>query len=129
MLLCLICWPKGRSFSGATRFGLASGRPLRSALQKPYAVLPQMQLEVYEPMFDVVHKTYEEFNKFWKPHRNLIFWKSLIERILKPSLNFFKDVMLKAKPTSKPARGQRFSPAISKGPKRNGEPYSQQRGC
>ena len=67
------------------------GDSLRSALQKPYAVLPQMQLEVYEPMFDVVHKTYEEFNKFWKPHRNLIFIEIADRKdTQEPSFKFYK---------------------------------------
>ena len=48
------------------------GDTLRSALQRPYPVLPQMYMENYEPMFDLVHKTIEQFNKFWKPHRNVI---------------------------------------------------------
>ena len=48
------------------------GDTLRSALQRPYPVLPQMHMENYEPMFDLVHKTMEDFNKFWKPHRNVI---------------------------------------------------------
>ena len=48
------------------------GDSLRSALQRPYPVLPQMHMENYEPMFDIVRKPLEEFNKFWKPHRNVI---------------------------------------------------------
>jgi hypothetical protein len=49
------------------------GDSLRSALQKPFPVLPQMHMETYEPMFDLVHKTQADFSKFWKPHRNIIF--------------------------------------------------------
>jgi len=48
------------------------GDSLRSVLQRPYPVLPQMHMENYEPMFDLVRKPLEEFNKFWKPHRNVI---------------------------------------------------------
>ena len=50
----------------------AVGDSLKSILTKPYAVLPQMHTETYEPMFDVVHKNRQSFNKFWKPHRNII---------------------------------------------------------
>ena len=31
------------------------GDSIRSILMKPYAVLPQMHTETYEPMFDLVH--------------------------------------------------------------------------
>ena len=50
----------------------AVGDSLLNILNKPYAVLPQMHTETYEPMFDVVHKNRQDFNKFWKPHRNII---------------------------------------------------------
>ncbi len=48
------------------------GDTIRKILHKPYAVLPQMHIETYEPMFDIVHKNRYDFNKFWKPHRNII---------------------------------------------------------
>ena len=50
----------------------AIGDTLINILNKPYEVLPQMHTETYESMFDVVHKNREDFNKFWKPHRNII---------------------------------------------------------
>jgi hypothetical protein len=36
-------------------------------MERPALVLPQ-----YEPRFDIKHLTTKEFNRFWKPHRNLI---------------------------------------------------------
>ena len=67
------------------------GDSLRSALQRPYAVLPQMHFEVYEPMFDFVQKPYEEFSKFWKPHRNVIFIDIADRKdTQEPSFKFYK---------------------------------------
>ncbi|MBL6866083.1 MAG: DUF4837 family protein [Flavobacteriales bacterium] len=45
----------------------AVGDTLRSIFGKPFPVLPQ-----YEPWFDLVHLTPESFDRFWKPHRNII---------------------------------------------------------
>tara|TARA_Y100000739_G_C20581476_1_gene453057 strand:+ start:540 stop:1580 length:1041 start_codon:yes stop_codon:yes gene_type:complete len=68
------------------------GASLRSALQMPYPVLPQMQMENYEPMFDLVHKPLEDFNKFWKPHRNVIIIDIADRKDIKePSFKFYKD--------------------------------------
>lgn len=67
------------------------GDSLRSALQRPYPVLPQMHMENYEPMFDVVQKHLEEFNKFWKPHRNVILIDIADRKdTQEPSYNFYK---------------------------------------
>ncbi|MAO46725.1 MAG: hypothetical protein CL823_06195 [Crocinitomicaceae bacterium] len=69
-----------------------AGDSLRVALQKPYPVLPQMHLETYEPMFDLVHKTPPEFNKFWKPHRNIVFLEIAdTEKTRTPSLEIYKQ--------------------------------------
>ena len=45
----------------------AVGDTLRSIFGKAFPVLPQ-----YEPWFDLVHLTPESFDRFWKPHRNII---------------------------------------------------------
>jgi hypothetical protein len=45
----------------------AVGDTLRSIFGQPFPVLPQ-----YEPWFDLVHLTPESFDRFWKPHRNII---------------------------------------------------------
>ena len=37
------------------------GDTLRDALMMPYHVLPQMHMETFEPMFDLVQKTKEDF--------------------------------------------------------------------
>ena len=68
------------------------GDTLRDALMMPYHVLPQMHMETFEPMFDLVQKTKEDFNKFWKPHRNIIFLE-IADRIdtQEPSVKFYKD--------------------------------------
>jgi|TARA_B110000093_G_scaffold167947_1_gene194618 hypothetical protein len=68
------------------------GDTLRDALMKPYHVLPQMHMETFEPMFDLVQKTKVDFNKFWKPHRNIIFLE-IADRIdtQEPSVKFYKN--------------------------------------
>ncbi|MDG1949359.1 MAG: DUF4837 family protein [bacterium] len=67
------------------------GDSLRSALQRPYPVLPQMYMENYEPMFDLVQKPIEQFNKFWKPHRNVIFIDIADRKdTQEPSFKFYK---------------------------------------
>lgn len=43
------------------------GDTLRSIFGRAYAVLPQ-----YEPEFDLVFLPRDEFDRFWKPHRNII---------------------------------------------------------
>lgn len=44
-----------------------AGDTLRSIFDRPFPVLPQ-----FEPWFDLVHLTPESFDRFWKPHRNII---------------------------------------------------------
>ncbi len=68
------------------------GDSIRTILMKPYAVLPQMHTETYEPMFDVVHKTRFDFSKFWKPHRNIIDIE-IADRVdtQDPSVVFYKE--------------------------------------
>ena len=43
------------------------GDTLRAIFDQPLPVLPQ-----YEPWFDLVHLEPESFDRFWKPHRNII---------------------------------------------------------
>ena len=45
----------------------AAGDTLRAIFDQPFPVLPQ-----YEPWFDLVHLEPESFDRFWKPHRNII---------------------------------------------------------
>ena len=70
----------------------AIGDSIRSILMKPYAVLPQMHTETYEPMFDLVHKNRFDFSKFWKPHRNIIDIE-IADRVetQDPSVVFYKE--------------------------------------
>lgn len=68
------------------------GDSLRAALQMPYPVLPQMHMENYEPMFDLVQKPLEEFNKFWKPHRNVILIDIADRKdTQEPAFKFYKE--------------------------------------
>lgn len=43
------------------------GDSLRSIFDRPFPVLPQ-----YEPWFKLVHLEPEAFDRFWKPHRNIV---------------------------------------------------------
>ena len=45
----------------------AAGDTIRSIFNRPFRVLPQ-----YEPQFDLVHLTPDAFDRFWKPHRNIL---------------------------------------------------------
>jgi hypothetical protein len=45
----------------------AAGDTIRSIFNRPFLVLPQ-----YEPQFDLVHLTPDAFDRFWKPHRNIL---------------------------------------------------------
>ena len=45
----------------------AAGDTLRSIYGQPFPVLPQ-----YEPWFDLVHLKPDAFDRFWKPHRNIL---------------------------------------------------------
>lgn len=53
----------------------------------PVRVLPQ-----YEPRFDVIRLDPEEFDRFWKPHRNIVVF-DIADRIdtQKPSLNVYRN--------------------------------------
>lgn len=78
----------------------AVGDTVRSILTQPYTVLPQQHMETYEPLFDVVHKTEDEFNKFWKPHRNIVKLEVADRKdTQEPSVGFYKN---------KYASGQKF---------------------
>ena len=65
----------------------ALGDTLRSIFTSPYAVLPQ-----YEPEFDLVFLPRDEFDRFWKPHRNIIDI-DLADRIdtQEPSVEIYRD--------------------------------------
>ena len=54
---------------------------------QPYPVLPQ-----YEPLMDVVLLEPELFDRFWKPHRNILLLE-VADRIdtQEPSLSFFRN--------------------------------------
>lgn len=63
------------------------GDTLRSIFGAPYAVLPQ-----FEPDFDLVFLPRDEFDRFWKPHRNIIDI-DLADRIdtQEPSVEIYRD--------------------------------------
>lgn len=64
-----------------------AGDTLRAIMAQPYPVLPQL-----EPMMDVVHLTPDMFDRFWKPHRNvLILDKADRVDTQTPSLQLFKN--------------------------------------
>ena len=48
-------------------WGRGIGAAVDSVFRKPVRVLPQ-----YEPRFDVIRLDPDEFDRFWKPHRNLV---------------------------------------------------------
>lgn len=50
-----------------THWNLGIGAAVDSVFRRPVRVLPQ-----YEPRFDVIRLDPEEFDRFWKPHRNLV---------------------------------------------------------
>jgi hypothetical protein len=63
------------------------GDTLRAIFGQPFPVLPQ-----YEPWFDLVHLTPESFDRFWKPHRNIIDL-DLADRVdtQSPSVSIYKE--------------------------------------
>ncbi|MDA1336986.1 MAG: DUF4837 family protein [Bacteroidetes bacterium] len=63
------------------------GDSLRAVFDAPFPVLPQ-----YEPWFDLVHLEPESFDRFWKPHRNIIHIE-IADRVdtQTPSVQFFKE--------------------------------------
>ena len=65
----------------------AAGDTLRAIFDQPFPVLPQ-----YEPWFDLVHLEPESFDRFWKPHRNIIVLE-LADRVdtQTPEVEIFKE--------------------------------------
>ena len=65
----------------------AAGDTLRAIFDQPFPVLPQ-----YEPWFDLVHLEPESFDRFWKPHRNVIILE-LADRVDTqiPEIKIFKE--------------------------------------
>ena len=82
--------------------GLA-GDTIQAIMGQPYPVLPQ-----YEPLMDVVHLEPSLFDRFWKPHRNILVLE-VADRIdtQEPSLQFFRN---------KYSRGQIYMVAKAKSP-------------
>ena len=82
--------------------GLA-GDTIQAIMGQPYPVLPQ-----YEPLMDVVHLEPSLFDRFWKPHRNIL-GVEVAARIdtQEPSLQFFRN---------KYSRGQIYMVAKAKSP-------------
>lgn len=64
-----------------------AGDTLQALMGQPYPVLPQ-----YEPLMDVVHLEPELFDRFWKPHRNILVME-VADRVdtQEPSLSFFRN--------------------------------------
>jgi hypothetical protein len=64
-----------------------AGDSLRAIFDQPFPVLPQ-----YEPWFDLVHLEPESFDRFWKPHRNIIVLE-LADRVdtQTPNVNLYKE--------------------------------------
>jgi hypothetical protein len=80
-----------------------AGDTLQAIMGQPYPVLPQ-----YEPLMDVVHLEPTLFDRFWKPHRNILVLE-VADRIdtQEPSLKFFRN---------KYSRGQIYMVAKAKSP-------------
>ena len=80
-----------------------AGDTIQAIMGQPYPVLPQ-----YEPLMDVVHLEPSLFDRFWKPHRNILILK-VADRIdtKEPSLQFFRN---------KYSRGQIYMVAKAKSP-------------
>ena len=64
-----------------------AGDTVRSAADQPYPVLPQ-----YEPLMDVLHLEPELFDRFWKPHRNILMLE-VADRVdtQTPSFTFYRN--------------------------------------
>ena len=64
-----------------------AGDTLRAWMERPYPVLPQ-----YEPTMDVMHLEPEVFDRFWKPHRNILVLE-VADRVdtQEPSLTMYRD--------------------------------------
>ena len=80
-----------------------AGDTIQAIMGQPYPVLPQ-----YEPLMDVVHLEPILFDRFWKPHRNILVLE-VADRIdtQEPSLQFFRN---------KYSRGQIYMVAKAKSP-------------
>lgn len=65
----------------------AAGDSLQALFNQPYPVLPQ-----YEPLMDVVHLEPALFDRFWKPHRNILILE-VADRVdtQVPSLVFYRN--------------------------------------
>ena len=65
----------------------AAGDTLQAVMAQPYPVLPQ-----YEPLMDVVHLEPELFDRFWKPHRNILVLE-VADRIdtQEPNFTFYRN--------------------------------------
>jgi hypothetical protein len=64
-----------------------AGDTLRAWMGQPYPVLPQ-----FEPLMDLVHLEPEVFDRFWKPHRNILVLE-VADRVdtQEPSVAMFRD--------------------------------------
>ena len=64
-----------------------AGDNLQALMSQPYPVLPQ-----YEPLMDVIHLEPDLFDRFWKPHRNILVLE-LADRVdtQEPSLTFYRN--------------------------------------
>lgn len=64
-----------------------AGDTLQALMSRPYPVLPQ-----YEPLMDVIHLEPDLFDRFWKPHRNILVLE-LADRVdtQEPSLTFYRN--------------------------------------
>jgi len=64
-----------------------AGDTLQALMSQPYPVLPQ-----YEPLMDVIHLEPDLFDRFWKPHRNILVLE-LADRVdtQEPSLTFYRN--------------------------------------
>ena len=81
----------------------SAGDTIQAIMGQPYPVLPQ-----HEPLMDVVHLEPSLFDRFWKPHRNILVLE-VADRVdtQEPSLQFFRN---------KYSRGQIYMVAKAKSP-------------
>ena len=65
----------------------AVGEAVDTVFRRPVRVLPQ-----YEPRFDIIRLDPKEFDRFWKPHRNLVVF-DIADRVdtQKPSMRVMRD--------------------------------------
>ena len=64
-----------------------AGDTIQALMGQPYPVLPQ-----YEPLMDVVHLEPALFDRFWKPHRNILVLE-VADRVdtQEPSFTFYRN--------------------------------------